>query len=135
MARHANSKSWRLMLHVASVIAGRGWRRHMKNRNVGNGTLRGIYDRTSDIRAAGIEDNLRQVIADAQKDNRQRYWARDAELTALIDVIDQSQHDREYLRDQPARRAAEPTWAEILAGHPAEAAFREQMPEMFGETK
>ena len=123
------------MLHVAGVVAGRGWRQHMKKRNLGNGSMRGIYDRTSDIRAVGIEDNLRRVIADAQNDNRRAYWARDAELKAALEAIDKAQHDREFLRDRPARVAAEPTWSEILAGHPAEADFREQMPEMFGETK
>lgn len=103
MPRYANSPSWQLMLHVAGVVAGRGWRRHMKDRNRANGTLRGIYDRSSDIRAAGIEDNLRRLVADAQKDNRRRYWAREAELTAALDAIDKAQHDREYLRGRDAR--------------------------------
>lgn len=133
--RPLNSPCWRLMLHVAGVVAGRGWRRHMKNRNLGNGTLRGIYDRTSDIRAAGIENNLRRLVADAQVDNRKRYWAREAELIAALEAIDKAQHDREFLRHRPARIAAEPTWAEIWAGHPAEAAFREHAPELFEETK
>lgn len=130
-----NTPGWRLAVHVARGVAGRGWRRYLAKLVGPHCRARGAFDVKSDIRGAGNEEFLRRAVNDEIRRHDAAAAVRRAELVALHHAIDVRAAERVFVRDQPARMALEPSWGEIwtLAGIGDE--MRLRCPEEFENEK
>jgi hypothetical protein len=127
MSKHkrvANSPLWRLAVGVHMLIAGKKWRRSMRDMiGLEKFTLRRIFD-DRETSAAGIvrwENVLRDQILRVRRAERAAYLKRDAAMAALYDRIEKIQEAR-VMQAERALPAPDPDWLD--------AAIREQYPEI-----